>query len=61
MSFNPPSSTRMLIYAIQAFANGVLASLAVSGVEIPVIATALAGGINALVAFMAGSNITGDE
>lgn len=61
MNINPPSKVRALLYIMAVFANAVMGVLASSSVAVPIIVVALLAGFNAVVALMAGVNVTPDK
>ena len=61
MKLNPSSSVRTSLYIMSVFVNACLAVLTSSGVVIPIMVLAVIGGFNAVVAFVAGVNVTPDE
>lgn len=61
MNINPPSSVRTGLYVTSVFINAVTGVLITSEVVVPVVALALIAGFNAVVALMAGANVTQDE
>ena len=61
MKFNPPSSIRTGLYVLSVFINAVMGVLITSEVSLPVVVLALVAGFNAVVALMAGVNVTPDE
>jgi hypothetical protein len=61
MSINPSSTVRTGLYVLSVFINAVMGVLVTSEVVIPIIALALVAGFNAVVAIMAGANVTQDN
>jgi hypothetical protein len=61
VSINPSSAVRTGLYVISVFINAMLGVLVTSEVVIPIIALALVAGFNAVVAIMAGANVTPDN
>lgn len=61
MRFNPSSNVRTGMYVFSVFINAVMGVLLTSSVVVPVVAVALLAGFNAVVALMAGANVTPDE
>ena len=60
MTFNPSSTVRTSLYVFSVFINAVAGVVLTSDVVVPIIAVALLAGFNAVVALMAGANVTPD-
>lgn len=61
MKINPSSAVRTSLYILAVFINAVMGVLITSQVAIPVLVLALVSGFNAVVAVMAGVNVTPDQ
>lgn len=59
--FNPSSSARSALYALQVFVNATVGVLVASKVEISVYVIALIAGFNAVMGLLAKANVTPDE
>lgn len=58
MSFNPAPKVREAIYALSVFVNAGLAVLIAADIKLHIAILAAVGGLNALVALMAKSNVS---
>lgn len=61
MKFNPSSSVRTTLYVLSVALNAFMAVLLTSDVNISVFVLAGVASFNAVVALMAGANVTPDE
>lgn len=58
---NLPANIRTIIYVLTVFGNAVLGAFIAAGTEVPIVVTAVAAGFNAVVALLAGRNVTPDK
>lgn len=61
MKLNPSSNVRTSLYIFTVFMNAVIGALVASGAAVSVIILAVMAGFNAVVALMAGINVTPDQ
>lgn len=61
MKLNPSSNVRTSLYIITVFMNAMIGALVASGVAVSVFVLATMAGFNAVVALMAGINVTPDQ
>jgi hypothetical protein len=61
MKLNPPSIVRTFLYVSSVFINAMMGVFLTSDIQIPVGVIAILSGFNAVVALIAGANVTPDE
>jgi hypothetical protein len=61
MRLNPSSTVRATLYVVSIFINAVMGVMIANEVVMPVFVLALLAGFNAVVAVMAGANVTSDR